>query len=93
MMVMIMVTMMTTMTMREMFNHETNTITDTHVGNYEEIVCFYKCDGTNLLTLSPVLSLPWFKIKFSQFMYAVIIIFEKCFCHKFNISFIFIHFT
>ena len=38
MMVMIMVTMMTTMTMREMFNQETNTITDTHVGNYEKIV-------------------------------------------------------
>ena len=35
MMVMIMVTMMTT---REMFNQETNTITDTHVGNYEKIV-------------------------------------------------------
>ena len=83
MMVMIMVTMMTTMTMREMFNQETNTITDTHVGNYEKIVS----------TSVTVLSLLWFKIKFSQFMTAVIIIFEKCFCHKFNISFIFIHFT
>ena len=38
MMVMIMLTMMTTMTMREMFNQETTTITDTHVGNYEKIV-------------------------------------------------------
>ena len=45
MMVMIMVTM------REMFNQETNTITDTYVGNYEKIVCFYKCDGICLLFL------------------------------------------
>ena len=87
MMVMIMVTM------REMFNQETNTITDTYVGNYEKIVCFYKCDGTNLLTLPPVLSLPWFEIKFSQFMTAVIIIFEKCFCRKCKSAFIFIYFT
>lgn len=33
-----MVMIMMTMTMREMFNQETNTITVTHVGNYEKIV-------------------------------------------------------
>ena len=62
-----MVTMMTTMTMREMFNQGTKTV-------------------TNLLTMPTVLSLP-------QFMTAVIIIFEKCFCHKCKSAFIFIHFT
>ena len=36
--ILMMVTMMTTMTMREMFNQGTNKITDTHVGNCEKIV-------------------------------------------------------
>ena len=46
-----MVTMMTTMTMREMFNQGTKTVTDTYVGNYEKIVSTGVTEQISLLCL------------------------------------------
>lgn len=46
-----MVMIMMTMRMREMFNQETNTITVTHVGNYEKIVSMSVTEQICLLCL------------------------------------------